>query len=386
MTRLINVALVCIMLTMGSIGTMAQAKKKTTTTRRTTVAKPAEQQQTKERIVGEDGFVWFKTQKGSLYGAVDTEGKTIVPTEYDNVKYEVSMGVGTRFFYVTKRVNDKEYKAAYSPKGTCIIPTERGYTFIRESATNHKYIYFNVGNGEGGYGLCDAQGQEVIAPSNEFGFPGPKLHERYGTLYIEATPPASKRKMPFNNGYGLYDANGSCIIPMDQVGRSWPNQWNTAIVVVPYPGGVKNRYEKPIRLTTEYIYDYFIYDELYFLPKQQDEDSSPTNNPPTTDQNKQKQSTQKSNYVPDSSTELLNNSTVSEYDSGGNSSNSSSSTHQSSSSTSKMCGQCYGNGRCNSCSGKGWHYGSYGNGDKRVNCSSCSGTGTCRWCGGTGRR
>ena len=73
-------------------------------------------------------------------------------------------------------------------------------------------------------------------------------------------------------------------------------------------------------------------------------------------------------------------------DTRGTSSSSSSSTRQNSSSSTKMCGSCYGNGRCSQCSGKGWHYGGYGNGSKHVSCSSCSGKGVCRWCNGTGRK
>lgn len=370
------------MLTVGCIGALAQTKKKRTTARQTTVTKPAQPQITKERMVGEDGFIWFKTKKGDFYGAEDTDGKTIVPIEYDKVKY-VWAKTGTRFFRVTKKVNDKEYQAAYSPKGTCVISIDRGYNFVSAWVEDRKYLFFRVSKYGEGYGMCDAQGQEVIAPSIEFGYPGPDLEARYGTLYIQAQPPATQKKT--GDSYGLYDANGNCIIPMNEVIKAWPNEWNTALVVIPYPGGVKKSYEKPIRLTTDYIYDYNIYDDMYLTPPELLEEANSDNGSTTVPQTNQKQSKPTGNYIPVSSCEPVGNMTV-ENDNGGNNNSSNTSSHHSSSSSSKMCGQCYGNGRCNSCSGKGWHYGSYGNGDKRVNCSSCSGTGTCRWCGGTGHR
>ena len=280
--RIATSIMLCLaLLTVGSSGADAQTKKKTTAVRRTTTtarrttttAKPAQPQVTAERLVGKDGFVWFRTKKGDLYGAVDEQGNTIVPMEYDEVTYKLALEVGTRFFYAMKKINGIEYKAAYSPKGKCIIPIDRGYTFLYLGWTgNRNYIYFNTGKyGDSGYGICDAQGSEVIAPNNDFMFPGPKLCESYGTLYLEITPNPSKRTMPFDNGYGLYDANGKCIIPINQVVRSWPNETNTAIQVVPYPGGVKDMYEKPIRLTTNYMFDYFNYDNMCFTPPTRDE-------------------------------------------------------------------------------------------------------------------
>ena len=254
---------------------------------------------------------------------------------------------------------------------------------ITPKVASRKYIFFDVSKSGPDYGMCDAQGQEVIAPSTEFGFPGPELVARYGLLYIEAQPPITQRKKSAGKGYGLYDANGHCIIPMNEVNRAWPNKWNTAIEI--YPGGGGKKYEKPISLTTNYIYDYNIYDDMYATPPELLEETASDNSSTTAPQTRRKQSTSSGNYIPESSLEPVNSPTV-VYDNAGNNNSSSSSSHHSSSSSSKMCGQCYGNGRCNSCSGKGWHTGAYGNGDKRVNCSSCSGTGTCRWCGGTGRR
>ena len=42
---------------------------------------------TRERKVGDDGFVWYKVKKGGLYGAEDSNGKTIIPSIYKYVYY-----------------------------------------------------------------------------------------------------------------------------------------------------------------------------------------------------------------------------------------------------------------------------------------------------------
>lgn len=306
-------AMLCLaLLTTGNVGADAQTRKTTAPVRRTTAparrtttaAKPAEPQVTAERLVGEDGTEWFRTKKGDLYGAVDAQGNTIVPIAYDKVTYKVALAMGTRYFEAMKKVNGQEHLAAYSPRGKCIIPIDRQYTFIHMSWTgNRNYICFGVGRyGDTGYGMCDAQGREVIAPSKSFMFPGPKLQERFGTLYIEATPNPTTQKLPYGNGYGLYDANGNCIIPMDQVQRAFPNESNTAIQVVPYPGGAKDMYEKPIRLTTNYLFDYHNYDGLCFTPPSAGGDSSPSYQAATTAGSGGQQAVPQGYYIPEGGT------------------------------------------------------------------------------------
>lgn len=58
----------------------------------------------------------------------------------------------------------------------------------------------------------------------------------------------------------------------------------------------------------------------------------------------------------------------------------------SSSSSSRECPNCSvrGNGKCNTCNGKGY-YTQMGIGSGTHKCPNCNGTGRCQWCGGTGR-
>lgn len=54
-------------------------------------------------MVAEDGFVWFKTKKDNLYGAVDPQGNTIVPIEFSEITYLTNETLGFHYFRVSKK-------------------------------------------------------------------------------------------------------------------------------------------------------------------------------------------------------------------------------------------------------------------------------------------
>ena len=66
-----------------------------------------------------------------------------------------------------------------------------------------------------------------------------------------------------------------------------------------------------------------------------------------------------------------------------NSSSYSSSSSSRSNNSSRLCGVCYGSGKCNRCGGRGY-YTAIGIGSGTHACSSCNRTGRCRSCNGTG--
>ena len=101
---------------------------------------------------GEDGFTWYKLQKGSYQGVEDVYGKTIISLdkECDWVWYESSYGV----FHADKG----DWKGLYSKTGEEIISPYRAYNMI--------YVYSDyIGvEKEGKYGACDLAGKEIVEP------------------------------------------------------------------------------------------------------------------------------------------------------------------------------------------------------------------------------
>ena len=152
----------------------AQQRRKTIPQRRTTasVKKGTPQTIKKMREVGEDGFIWYKLQKGNLYGAADIDGNTIIPIKYSDVDYCCLIGDETHFFTVKKG----DYEGIYSPKGRCIISPDRHFTTVwigSEKAKSDKVLlYVCCKNNFGERGLYDIMGNEVVAPGG------------YGPLFI----------------------------------------------------------------------------------------------------------------------------------------------------------------------------------------------------------
>lgn len=146
----------------------AQQRRKTIPQRRTmtSVKKGTPQTIKKMREVGEDGFIWYKLQKGNLYGAADIDGNTIIPIKYSDVDYCCLVGDETHYFNVKKG----DYEGIYSPKGRCIISPDRHFTsvWIGSAKTKSDKVLLYVGskNNFGEKGLYDIMGNEVVAPGD----------------------------------------------------------------------------------------------------------------------------------------------------------------------------------------------------------------------------
>ena len=159
-----NILLVLMMLLCLQIS--AQQRRKTIPQRRTTasVKKGTPQTIKKVREVGEDGFIWYKLQKGNLYGAADIDGNTIIPIKYSDVDYRSNDVAGTHSF----RVKKGDYVGIYSPKGRCIISPDRHFTsaviYSEETANGKVFLCIKCENNFGEVNLCDIKGNQVVAP------------------------------------------------------------------------------------------------------------------------------------------------------------------------------------------------------------------------------
>ena len=173
----------------------AQQRRKTIPQRRTmtSVKKGTPQTIKKMREVGEDGFIWYKLKKGSLYGAADIDGNTIIPIKYSDVDYCCLVGDETHFFTVKKG----DYEGIYSPKGRCIISPDRHFTTVwigSEKAKSDKVLlYVCCKNNFGERGLYDIMGNEVVAPGG------------YGPLFIHRLGLDDLAYI----GYGIDGLNGA---------------------------------------------------------------------------------------------------------------------------------------------------------------------------------
>lgn len=144
----------------------AQQRRKTIPQRRTTtsVKKGTPQTIKKMRETGEDGFIWYKLQKGNLYGAADIDGNTIIPIKYSDVDYRSNDVAETHSF----RVKNGDYEGIYSPKGRCIISPDRHFTsaviYSKETANGKGFLCVKCENNFGEVNLCDIKGNQVVAP------------------------------------------------------------------------------------------------------------------------------------------------------------------------------------------------------------------------------
>ena len=126
----------------------------------------------KKHRVEDDGYVWYEleTKKsylsssagwltGEPYGAMDVNGRIIIPVKYDLVVYHSDEEHEDHGYF---GVELNESDGVYSKDGTYLIPTTRGYTSI--------YYYdggFSVENGNY-IGFCDCNGQEIISPKRGY--------------------------------------------------------------------------------------------------------------------------------------------------------------------------------------------------------------------------
>lgn len=232
----------------------AQQRRKTIPQRRTmtSVKKGTPQTIKKMREVGEDGFIWYKLKKGSLYGAADIDGNTIIPIKYSDVDYCCLVGEETHFFTVKKG----DYEGIYSPKGRCIISPDRHFTSVwigsAKTKSDKVLLYVRSKNNFGEKGLYDIMGNEVVAPGD------------YEHLYIY---PYRLDDLAYI-GYGIDGLNGAFDL-------------NGNLLTKPVANGYINVYDDKIKIVNKngsgdyestYIYgsyseetrfDYNNYDGIY---------------------------------------------------------------------------------------------------------------------------
>lgn len=112
-------------------------------------------QYTREKMSEKDGFVWYRihpSENYSLFGAEDSNGRTIIPLEknYSSILYSYN-SIGC--FYVKK----DGYEGAYSKTGKELISTDRHYDYVILYTDG----YFGVKR-NGKKGACDLSGREVV--------------------------------------------------------------------------------------------------------------------------------------------------------------------------------------------------------------------------------
>lgn len=181
----------------------AQQRRKNIPQRRTktSVKKSTPQTIKKMRETGEDGFIWYKLKKGSLYGAADIDGNTIIPIKYSDVDYCCLVGDETHFFTVKKG----DYEGIYSPKGRCIISPDRHFTTVwigsEKTKSDKVFLYVFCKNNFGDKSLCDIKGNQVVAPGY------------YEHLYISKFASDDLAFITFieNGLYGAFDLNGNLL-------------------------------------------------------------------------------------------------------------------------------------------------------------------------------
>lgn len=153
-----------------------------------------------------DGFSWYRLKQGSKRGAQTTSGSTIIPLGDYFIDYKADSEFqegGYFVVYCPSRdfVEDggTMYNGVFTKSGKNIIPLSREYTWICFHAINeHGGGYFGVKK-NGKEGICDIDGNEIIAP-------------RYDNIFFVKRLSEFKYEEPKGNfqtlvGYTL-DANG----------------------------------------------------------------------------------------------------------------------------------------------------------------------------------
>ena len=232
----------------------AQQRRKNIPQRRTTtsVKKSTPQTIKKMRETGEDGFIWYKLKKGSLYGAADIDGNTIIPIKYSDVDYCCLVGDETHYFNVKKG----DYEGIYSPKGRCIISPDRHFTSVwigSEKAKSDKVLlYVCCKNNFGERGLYDIMGNEVVAPGG------------YGPLFIHRLGLDDLAYIGYEiDGLnGAFDLNGNLLTK--PVANSFINVYDDKIKILNEnsSGDYETRYIYG-SYSEETRFDYNNYDGIY---------------------------------------------------------------------------------------------------------------------------
>lgn len=339
--------LLMMLLALGTLGTNVSAQTKKPVRKASTQTKIKASpvpKVSREYQIGEDGFEWYKICKNGKYGAEDRNGNTIVPTEYDGVKYTcfcydcVGYSPVNAGFIARKG----EYKGWYNKSGKCIIPYSRGYTYIRKYDCEDYGTHYAFTK-KGGGGICDKNGKVITTVNiNNLShievsrtFEGEKRH--YLLFFVD------------NGNCGVADANGKVVV---------------------FPEFEYDGHQKEL-------------ESLIFARVKT------TNNPFSGNTRETLAEAVGRTYNSQSSYSSSNTSSSSNSSSSnGNSGNNSTTIHVEHHHDPvpmqvwKQCTGCYGSGMCQSgCGGSGWFTGYSGNSTR---CFGCGGSGKCQFCAGKG--
>ena len=204
------------------------------------------------REVGEDGFIWYRLQKGNLYGAADTDGNTIIPVRYRNIEYCCYENDGTHYF----NVKNGDYVGIFTPNGRCIISPDRhftsAYVISRITENGNVFLHVTCENNLGKKGLYDIKGNKVVAPDN------------YEYLYIQKLDTNSLAFI-YSKKRGLcgaFDLNGNLLTK--PVANYYLEVYNDKIEIVNKNGS--GDYESTYiygSYSEETRFDYNNYDGIY---------------------------------------------------------------------------------------------------------------------------
>lgn len=341
--------LMVLALGMYSINVSAQTKKrrpvkKNTTTRQATAST------TKERQVGNDGYIWYKIKRGNLYGAQDIEGKEIIPIKYNEVVYYCSEIQGTHWFWVELG----DFVGAYTRKGNVVVSPDKHFTYIMcERETIDGRLFWNVKNNDGYMGILDARGNEIIPPKYELVYINNFFERRSGyknpchIWYFTITK---------DGKYGACDLNGNILYAPEYELFTFVRDDNGYFMK---KRNGDNYISEKINFNENSKFDFHPYDDLFYNFKYSSKISS------------------------SSSSSSSNSSNISN-SSGNNTTTIVVEHHRDPVPMQEwqQCTSCWGSKNCRNCAGSGTNY--IGSSLKR--CSMCGGTGKCTTCSGHGGR
>ncbi len=267
-TNMKQTLLMMLALGMCCINVSAQTKstvRNTTPRTKTSVSSVSDESISKEKKTGIDGFVWFLVKKGKQYGAYSVEGQEIIPIKYPSVSYIVEGNDYQGHYYCHYfKVSDGIFSGVYTREGNYIIPIENHYTYVElDGVKNDNFIFWKVTKNGGKVGALDAKGKEVISPAYN---------------HIDVQFISDERSGHSVNGSGFWfwirSGNKSGICDLNGKLISEPKHENcllkrtdngfimTAFNII--GGKSYTTEEKKVDYNNETIYNYNVYDDLYY--------------------------------------------------------------------------------------------------------------------------
>ena len=248
-----------------SINVSAQTKKRTPVKRTTTTTtRPATATTTKERQVGNDGYIWYKLKKGELYGAQDIEGKEIIPAIYDNIWYESDHN-NIHWF----RVKKGDFIGGYTCEGKCFVSTDKHYTVLGSGVThemNGKIHWIYKKNGTQ-TGLLDSNGNEVTPPIYDY-LGLSRCYDGHSNkidiMYISICK---------NELHGACDLDGNIICPAEYE-TVWLDKWDDGMRIYKKRKGASDGVYEIINYNGNSKFSYDSYDNLFYISSNKSYSSS----------------------------------------------------------------------------------------------------------------